>query len=63
MNVCRLCLSEGVGYPSIFGVKSYVQKLVGQLQDVVGTILVSVVIKSPEISTIPIPCALPLPFS
>lgn len=41
MNVCRLCLSEGVGYPSIYTTKSYVNKLVVQLQNVVGQIQVN----------------------
>lgn len=36
MDICRLCLGEGVGYPSIYTPKSYVQKLVGQMENVTG---------------------------
>lgn len=36
MNICRLCLGEGIGYPSIYTERSYVQKLVHQMEGVVG---------------------------
>lgn len=36
MNICRLCLGEGIGYPSMYTEKSYVHRLVKQMETVVG---------------------------